>query len=337
MLTMAMLLGLLVASLLYGAAALWFSARIVRAGHPSFKRALACGIVLLLAIAPVQLVGVAFSTSTLANQLIVGGIQLAIVLLLTWALTARVFHITFARSMLLSIPYFLLSIVNLLGIFFVFKPYCLEAFIMPTMSMAPTLIGWHHEATCPHCRGRAVVLGGAPRDEPERFGERAPLPRNGICRDCRKISEFEKWSDDVHAPMRFICNKLMQPQRGDAVVFVRPRRFDEKERVLYVKRLIGFPSERIEIKDEAVWINGKRWTPPSELAGLVYYATPNLPFPGEAQEPRSWELGPDEFFVLGDFTTNSSDSREWGPVPRANLVGPVTMIYWPQSAWRILR
>jgi len=165
------------------------------------------------------------------------------------------------------------------------------------------------------------------------------VSRTGICRQCRKISEFRKWPEEVHSPVRVICNKLMHCQRGDVIVFLYPDKFGGEEKKLYAQRLVGLPNEKIEIKDDAVWINGDKWTPPAELTGLAYHptATASLPLPGENLEPRTWELGPDDFFVLGDFTTNSSDSRDWGPVPRANLIGPVTVIYWPPSAWRILR
>jgi type IV secretory pathway protease TraF len=69
----------------------------------------------------------------------------------------------------------------------------------------------------------------------------------------------------------------------------------------------------------------------------VYHTDAGFPSIEPRREPRSWDLGPDDFFVLGDFTAASSDSRDWGPVPRANLVGVATVIYWPPSAWRILR
>ena len=129
----------------------------------------------------------------------------------------------------------------------------------------------------------------------------------------------------------------MQPQRGDPVVFVYPRKPDPQQKTMYVQRLVGRPGEKIEIKDDAVWIDGQKWTPPADLVGIRFTGRAGFLAGDWPKEPQSWDLGPDDFFVLGDFTTNASDSREWGPVPRANLVGPVTMIYWPQSAWRILR
>src|SRR5262249_39572563 len=72
--TLLLVAGLLVVSLLLSAIVIWLSARIVRAGHPSFKVAFACGVVLTLMGAAVQLAGVAFPAVTPANQLFLGGI-----------------------------------------------------------------------------------------------------------------------------------------------------------------------------------------------------------------------------------------------------------------------
>jgi len=83
-----------------------------------------------------------------------------------------------------------------------------------------------------------------------------------------------------------------------------------------------------------VWVNGEKLELPAEVAGLEYTSSAF----GEGQmEPREWQLGPTEYFVLGDFTTASSDSRDWGPVPAENLESVVTLIYWPPERWRILR
>lgn len=325
MLTLAMLLGLLVGVFFVSAGLLWLSARLVRAGKPSFKRALACGVVL----AVFGLVFQALSAAIPENALVANLVALVIALLVLWTILARMFQITFARSMLLSLPYFVLNGAFAFGLLYLLGRYCFAAYIIPTNSMAPTLIGWHHEATCPHCKGVAIISGMPPGDELAAMERLNPWPKPGICTNCRKISEFEKWPPQVHRPMRIICNLLVKPERGDVTVF----RFPRLPETLYVQRLIGLPGEKIEIKEGAVWINGSQWTPPAGLEGLTYHAEPL----DRDREPRSWELGPDDFFVLGDFTTNSSDSRDWGPVPRANLVGVATVIYWPPSAWRILR
>ena len=200
MLTLTLFAALLLMSLLLSAAVLWVCARIVRAGHPSFKRALACGIVLSVIGLAVQLAGAAFPAVTVANQLFLGCIQLLIVLVLTWFVAAQILRMTFPRSILFSIPYFVLSIPMTIGIVYVVKTYCMEAFVIPTNSMAPTFYGWHHEAICSHCQGK-VIIPGRPPDDPDRFGRFPDESTNGICTQCRKISEFTKWPEELHTPI----------------------------------------------------------------------------------------------------------------------------------------
>ena len=46
------------------------------------------------------------------------------------------------------------------------------------------------------------------------------------------------------------------------------------------------------------------------------------------------DLGPDEYFVLGDHSAESRDSREWGPVALRDIVGRAVRVVWPPSRWR---
>jgi len=109
--------------------------------------------------------------------------------------------------------------------------------------------------------------------------------------------------------------RLNDPQRGDIVVFRPPNGARED----YIKRIIGLPGERVEIREGAVWVNGYRLEEP--------YIASRIPYTG------AWELGPDEYFVLGDNRASSSDSHSWGPVPRENIVGKVWICYWPPQYW----
>jgi hypothetical protein len=63
----------------------------------------------------------------------------------------------------------------------------------------------------------------------------------------------------------------------------------------------------------------------------IYYTIPQQPEGVKAAEGHPYTLKADEFFVLGDNSPRSSDSRYWGPVPRANILGKAHVIYWPPS------
>mgnify|MGYP003318126698 CR=1 FL=1 len=67
--------------------------------------------------------------------------------------------------------------------------------------------------------------------------------------------------------------------------------------------------------------------------------------PGETYElehpvegrPDTVTMGPDDYFACGDNFNNSYDSRYWGPVPRKNLRGSASFVFWPFNGWRIIR
>lgn len=112
-------------------------------------------------------------------------------------------------------------------------------------------------------------------------------------------------------------------------------------------RLVGLPGEAIQIEGGAVWANGKELTPPDSLRGIEYLSE----LPGTytdlwgSKDNRAL-LGDDEYFVLGDFSAQSKDSRLWKAgapghspfaAPAPHIYGVVTHIYWPPQRWRVLR
>jgi signal peptidase I len=135
-------------------------------------------------------------------------------------------------------------------------------------------------------------------------------------------------------------NRRLRPRRWDIIVY----RFPEDRSVNYAHRLIGLPGERIELRDGRVTINGQVIEKPSHLWYLNYC---NSPSPGESGwggEGNPITLGADEYYVLGDFSARSRDSRVWErgapghppyAVPASDVVGVVTQIYWPPERWRV--
>lgn len=106
------------------------------------------------------------------------------------------------------------------------------------------------------------------------------------------------------------------PQRGDVIVFEYPL----DPQVDYVKRIIAIPGDVISVVGEKVTVDGGTLREP-----YVNPADPFNPF-----SPIYNRVVPaNDYFVMGDNRGNSSDSRQWGFVPRQNIIGQATFVYWP--------
>jgi len=233
------------------------------------------------------------------------------------------------------LPTLLVAAVGLSLVFLVIRPFLCQAFIASTNSMAPTILGNHLTGVCPTC-GK-LAFGTPPRD-PQGLEER-PM----ICESFHVHAS--KTASNLSHGDRFLVTKFLRPRRWDLVAL----RYPADPTIMYVKRLVGLPEEEVYIDEGFVWINGQRLEPPESLQGLTYVTRlPNTRF-----LPNIWgtldhpaKLGEGEYFVLGDFSQESSDSRLWQTgaaghpsyaVPESYLIGVVSHIYWPPSRWRILR
>jgi len=110
---------------------------------------------------------------------------------------------------------------------------------------------------------------------------------------------------------------LRKPKRGDIVVFIEPT---ERKKV-YVKRLIGFPKDRVEIKYGSVYINGTVVADPRVSKNFYYNEGPYGE--GEITVPDG------QYFMLGDNSANSYDGRKFGFVPVKDLLGEAMVIWYP--------
>jgi signal peptidase I len=119
-----------------------------------------------------------------------------------------------------------------------------------------------------------------------------------------------------------VTYRFNEPERGDVIVFEPPLP-NIQENGEYIKRIIGLPGESVMIKDGSVYINGKLLEE-NYLRANGY--TENKHF---AKEGETIVIPKDNYFVLGDNREYSSDSREWGFVPKENITGRAWVIYWP--------
>jgi signal peptidase I len=130
------------------------------------------------------------------------------------------------------------------------------------------------------------------------------------------------------------------PAYGDIVVF----RLPSDPKVDYLKRVVGLPGDRVQLRDGLLYLNDK--PVPREAQGKEYRETlPNgrsymiLETPQSASEnTEEFKVPPGFFFALGDNRGNSLDSRykQIGSIPVANLVGTVRTIYWTTDPSRLL-
>lgn len=127
-----------------------------------------------------------------------------------------------------------------------------------------------------------------------------------------------------------------QPERGDVMVFFPPNRPE-----YFIKRVIGLPGDRIAYRDKVLYVNGERV--PQELIVQMPPAAPSYQILEESlgaqphiMRKELFRGGPDNFeitvepghyFMMGDNRDNSSDSRIWGQVPEANVVGKAFAIW----------
>ena len=109
-------------------------------------------------------------------------------------------------------------------------------------------------------------------------------------------------------------------QRGDIVVFKFPG--DPKKD--FIKRLVALEGETVEIQDGKIFVDGKVLDDPATFGKFYYYN--HDPFGGPNEKIKVPE---GSFYVLGDNSANSTDSRFWGFVPKKNFLGKAVFRWWP--------
>ena len=117
----------------------------------------------------------------------------------------------------------------------------------------------------------------------------------------------DKWSYLFHAPAR-----------GDIIVFVAPPHPDQD----YIKRIVALPGDTVTIRDTTVIVDGV-------TLSETYVDSHRQGNPYAYKTISNMVVPPNDYFVLGDNRMGSSDSRDWGFVPRSNIIGRAALVYWP--------
>ena len=141
-------------------------------------------------------------------------------------------------------------------------------------------------------------------------------------------SMYPNFKNNEYILTNLISLKFAGPKRGDVVVFKAPPEPDKD----FIKRVIGLPGDTVMIKNNNVYINGQILDESSFLKPDVNTFGGNF-----LAEGQTITVPKGEYFVMGDNRPYSSDSREWGFVPKANLIGLSFFAYWPPGETGLIK
>lgn len=118
-----------------------------------------------------------------------------------------------------------------------------------------------------------------------------------------------------------ISYRFRNPKHGEVVVLKNPR--DESQD--FIKRIIAVPGDSLQISKNSVFINGQiikeNYLPPDTQTRVGAFI----------QEGNIIKAGSNQYFVFGDNREHSSDSRDWGPVTKEEIIGKAFFRYYPIS------
>ena len=186
-----------------------------------------------------------------------------------------------------------------------FRGFVAEAFVIPTGSMAPTLMGRHKDVKCPEC-GQWYKTGASNEWNQETNQPRGDFVTTTTCPVCRytqRLDLFNKPNDRSFSGDRIIVSKFAyeigEPERWDVIVF----KFPGAATINYIKRLIGLPGETIRIEGGNIWTkkeNDKDFQiarkPPGRLNSMLQLVDDTDHIPARLTElgwPQRWQNWPD--------------------------------------------
>ncbi len=117
------------------------------------------------------------------------------------------------------------------------------------------------------------------------------------------------------------------PQRGDVIVFHAPNDPDKD----FIKRVMAIPGDTVYVKEGLVYVNNK------EVNEDKYLNSDVKTYGGSfLKEDVSVTVPDGDYIVMGDNRPHSSDSREWGFLPKEKIIGESLFVYWPVKTMRVI-
>jgi len=117
-----------------------------------------------------------------------------------------------------------------------------------------------------------------------------------------------------------VTYRFHDPNRGDVIVFETPTSTTGEE---FIKRIIALPGESVSVKNGRIFID-------KNLLIEDYLTSDVITSPGNfLAEGKEVVVAEEEYFVLGDNRSHSSDSRSWGFIDKDKITGRAWLVYWP--------
>src|SRR5688500_16411521 len=244
MLTLVLIwVALLIGAIALSTFALRWGGRVARVERPTVGRALT--IVILI-----HIIGVIFLAlmTRVREPLALAGtiVSEAGVFLLAFVAIMLIRRImkasSFGRAALAWLFFFGVQLLLIALVFGLIRPFVSESFVVPTNSMAPTIIGRHVKVLCPACRAEGAMIVSILFD-PEEFAMQQRQPMPGVCTQCgeRQMKIDLPPGSTVAGGDRILVNKLVSPKRWEVAAF----RTADPPGQIFVKRLVGLPGETI--------------------------------------------------------------------------------------------
>ena len=139
---------------------------------------------------------------------------------------------------------------------------------------------------------------------------------------------YPNFHDQEYVLTNLIVLRFEQPKLGDVIVFKAP----PNPEVDYIKRVIGVPGDSVSVRDGNVYLNNK-------LLDQSSFLKPDVKTYSGAflKDGETIKVPDGDYFVMGDNRLYSSDSREWGFVPKNSIIGDSMFVYWPLNRLRFIQ